>query len=305
MKNESELSPKVHATREAFRRALDTARSRGKKVALVPTMGALHRGHLALVAEARRLVGDDGLVAVSIFVNPTQFGKNEDLARYPRDLEGDLAQCRQARVDIVFAPQADEMYPEGEQTRVSVGALSSPLCGEHRPGHFEGVATIVAKLFALTGPAVAVFGKKDYQQLRVIERMASDLGFPITVVGYPTVREADGLALSSRNAYLSEGERERALAIPRALTAASRAFARGERDPKALEALARGIVAEVATSIDYVSVVDAERLTPFEAGREIGDKALLSIALRMGATRLIDNLVLGEDTPPDAAIGRA
>lgn len=265
-------------------------------------MGALHRGHLALISEARRQVGDDGLVAVSIFVNPTQFGKNEDLSRYPRDLEGDLEKCRDAGADVVFTPTVSEMYPEGEETRVLVGALQEPLCGEHRPGHFEGVATIVAKLFALAGPSVAVFGKKDYQQLRVIERMARDLFLPVEVVGHPTVREEDGLALSSRNAYLSNEEREKALAIPRALAAAARAFAEGERNPGKLESLARAIVEPVATSIDYVSIADADTLASSATDRDMGNRALLAIAIRVGSTRLIDNLVLGEDAPPKLAL---
>lgn len=297
------LELEVFDTGEAFRASLDRSRARGLRVALVPTMGALHRGHLALVAEARRRVGETGIVAVSIFVNPTQFGKNEDYSRYPRTLESDLAKCRAAGVNIVFAPSVEEMYPPGSDTRVHVGPLAEPLCGEHRPGHFEGVATIVAKLFALTGPSVAVFGKKDYQQLRVITRMAQDLRFPVEVVPYPTVREEDGVALSSRNAYLSEGERARARAIPRALAATALAFGEGERDPLRLRAIAHQIVEPVADSIDYVSIVDAETLAPFAAGSKVKDRALLAIALRIGSTRLIDNLVLGEDAPPTSVRG--
>ena len=285
-------------TGEALRASLDRFRARGRRVAFVPTMGALHRGHLALVGEARRRVGKEGIVAVSIFVNPTQFGENEDYSRYPRTLESDLAKCREAGVNVVFAPSVDEMYPPGSETRVHPGALAEPLCGEHRPGHFEGVATIVAKLFAVVGPSIAVFGKKDYQQLRVITRMAKDLCFPVEVVPYPTVREEDGVALSSRNAYLSEADRERARAIPRALTAAARAFEGGERDPARLRAIAHGIVEPAADSIDYVALVDADTLAPFEGGSKVKDRALLAIALRIGSTRLIDNLVLGEDPAP-------
>lgn len=283
---------------EAFRAALDRARARNLRVALVPTMGALHRGHLALVEEARRRVGETGIVAVSIFVNPTQFGKNEDYSRYPRTLESDVAKCRAAGVNIVFAPSVEEMYPAGSDTRVNVGPLALPLCGEHRPGHFEGVATVVAKLFNLTGPSIAVFGKKDYQQLRVITRMARDLFFPVEIVPHPTVREEDGVALSSRNTYLSPAERERARAIPRALAAAAKAFEQGERDPSRLRALAHDVVAPVADSIDYVSVVDADSLASFEPGTNVAHRALIAIALRIGTTRLIDNLVLGEDPAP-------
>jgi len=283
---------------EAFRAALDRARAHDLRVALVPTMGALHRGHLALVAEARRRVGETGIVAVSIFVNPTQFGKNEDYSRYPRTLEADLAKCREAGVNLVFAPSVEEMYPPGSETRVNVGPLALPLCGEHRPGHFEGVATIVAKLFALAAPCIAVFGKKDYQQLRVITHMARDLFFPVEIVPHPTVREEDGVALSSRNTYLSPSERERARAIPRALAQAAKVFEEGERDPVRLRAVAHDVVAPVADSIDYVSIVDADTLLSFEPGAKVGERALIALAIRIGTTRLIDNMVLGEDAPP-------
>lgn len=283
---------------EAFRAALDRVRARNLRVALVPTMGALHRGHLALVEEARRRVGETGIVAVSIFVNPTQFGKNEDYSRYPRTLEADLAKCREAGVNLVFAPSVEEMYPPGSETRVNVGPLALPLCGEHRPGHFEGVATIVAKLFALAAPCIAVFGKKDYQQLRVITHMARDLFFPVEIVPHPTVREEDGVALSSRNTYLSPSERERARAIPRALAQAAKVFEEGERDPVRLRAVAHDVVAPVADSIDYVSIVDADTLLSFEPGAKVGERALIALAIRIGTTRLIDNMVLGEDAPP-------
>lgn len=284
--------------REAFRAALDHARAQKRKVALVPTMGALHRGHLALMEEARRRVGETGLVAASIFVNPTQFGQNEDLDRYPRDLENDLAKCREVGVDLVFAPTVSEMYPEGAATRVRVSKLSETLCGEHRPVHFEGVATIVAKLFGLAGPCVAVFGKKDYQQLRLIERMAKDLNLPVEVVGHPTIRESDGLALSSRNAYLSVDERARALAIPRALDAAHRAFQEGERQAREIVETVRRMVEPASDSIDYISLADTESLEVFEESAILGERALLALAIRLGETRLIDSLVLGEDEPP-------
>jgi pantoate--beta-alanine ligase len=255
-------------------------------------MGALHRGHAALIEEARRRAG---FVAVSVFVNPTQFGPNEDFARYPRTLDADVDKCKAAGASIVFAPAADAMYPSGEETRVHVGATAEPLCGAHRPGHFEGVTTIVAKLFALTGPCVAVFGRKDYQQLKVLTRMAADLFLPVEVVGLRTVREPDGLALSSRNAYLSPADREAAL--PRGLTLAWQAFAKGERNAGVLRGLARASVAPLATSIDYVDVADPETLRVLADGDTTKDRALVAIALRIGTTRLIDNVVLGEDPP--------
>ncbi|MGH9443234.1 MAG: pantoate--beta-alanine ligase, partial [Thermoanaerobaculia bacterium] len=224
-------SPRLVRTAEEFRSLADGVRASGARLGLVPTMGALHEGHRVLMREARRRAG---VVAVTLFVNPTQFGPNEDLGRYPRDLEGDLAKCAAEGVALVFAPDVREMYPAGERTRVSVGGLTAHLCGASRPGHFDGVATIVTKLFALAGPCTAVFGQKDYQQLQVIRRLARDLFLPIEIVGHPTVREPDGLALSSRNAFLSVEERARALAIPRALASAARTFHEGERGAAAL-----------------------------------------------------------------------
>jgi pantoate--beta-alanine ligase len=280
---------------EAFRRLCDEARARGQRVGLVPTMGALHAGHVALVEDARRRAD---VVAVSIFVNPTQFGPNEDYARYPRTLEADTEKCGRAGASIVFAPAADAMYPPGDETRVRVGATAGPLCGEHRPGHFEGVATVVMKLFALTGPCVAVFGRKDYQQLAVIRRFARDLFLPVEVVGMATVREPDGLAMSSRNAYLSAEQRAAALAIPRGLSRAHAAFAAGERRAGALTGLVRAEVERVASSIDYVDAADADSIAVVPAGERVGERALLALAIRLGGARLIDNLVLGEDPPP-------
>jgi pantoate--beta-alanine ligase len=280
---------------EAFRRACDEARARGQRVGLVPTMGALHAGHVALIEEARRHAQ---VVAVSIFVNPTQFGPNEDYARYPRTLDADSEKCERAGAAVIFAPEPGMMYPPGDETRVRVGATAGPLCGAHRPGHFEGVTTVVAKLFALAGPCVAVFGRKDYQQFRVITRMVTDLFLPVELVGLRTVREPDGLAMSSRNAYLSPEQRAAALAIPRGLSQASAAFARGERDAGALAALAREHVAKVATSIDYVDVADPESVRVYAPGDKVGDRALLALAIRLGGARLIDNVVLGEDPAP-------
>ncbi|MBL8680386.1 MAG: pantoate--beta-alanine ligase [Myxococcales bacterium] len=286
--------PEVVREPAAFQRAMDEARARGRRVGFVPTMGALHEGHLTLAREARARVGDHGLVAVSIFVNPTQFGPNEDFSKYPRELERDVARCATAGVDVVFAPDAASMYPAGERTRVTVRALSEPLCGPFRPGHFEGVATIVTKLFALAGRSVAVFGRKDYQQWRILSRLAEDLMLPVEVVGVRTVREKDGLAMSSRNRYLSDEDRQRASAIPKALGDAARAWERGERDASALREGAEAKLRAVADSIDYVDVRDPSSLEPYAGG----DRALLAVALRVGNTRLIDNVVLGEEPAP-------
>jgi pantoate--beta-alanine ligase len=287
---------------EAFRRACDDARARGERVGLVPTMGALHAGHVALVEEARRRAG---FVAATIFVNPTQFGPNEDFARYPRTLESDAEKCARAGASLVFAPAGEAMYPPGDETRVRVGPTAAGLCGVHRPVHFEGVATVVAKLFGLAGPCVAVFGRKDYQQLCVIRRLARDLFLPVEVVGLRTVREPDGLAMSSRNAYLSAEQRAAALAIPRGLSRATQAFARGERSAAALTGLVRAEVEPVASSIDYVDVADPESVQVFAPGERVGERALLALALRLGGARLIDNVVLGEDPPPIAAASGA
>ena len=278
-----------------MRHELLKARSNGHAVGLVPTMGSLHRGHLHLVERAR---GSADYVLVSIFVNPTQFGPNEDLARYPRDLDGDVAKCADAKVDLVFAPEPSEMYPPGDATRVRVVGLGDSLCGPFRPGHFEGVATVVTKLFAIAGPCTAVFGRKDYQQLKIIERLARDLLLPVQVVGEPTVRDADGLALSSRNAYLSAEERTRALAIPRALAAAAAAFAAGERRAGALIEPVRAALGVAGLRADYADIADPQELSPFGAEVRVGEHALIALAAFCGTTRLIDNLVLGEDVAP-------
>jgi pantoate--beta-alanine ligase len=257
-------------------------------------MGALHEGHLALMTEARRRVGPSGLVAVSVFVNPTQFGPSEDFSRYPREHDADVARCASVGVDLVFAPSARSMYPAGDQTRVRVTELAAPMCGVTRPVHFEGVATVVTRLFALAGPCVAVFGRKDYQQLQVITRLARDLFLPVEVVGLPTIREADGLALSSRNRYLSPADRARAAAIPAALRAARALYARGERSTMALlDAVSRGLAGSV-DAVDYIELRDAAELTL--PGTPLPDdaRAVLAVAVKIGATRLIDNTVLGE-----------
>lgn len=289
------MPPIVVHTVADFRIATNRIRERGSTLGLVPTMGALHEGHRALMREAH---ARSSAVAVTIFVNPTQFGPKEDLARYPRDLQGDVEQCAAERVSLVFAPDVSEMYPQGERTRVRVSGLTDHLCGASRPGHFEGVATVVTKLFAVSGPCVAVFGRKDYQQLQVIRRLARDLLFPVEIVGYPTVRESDGLALSSRNRYLSPKERKTALAIPRALAEAVRRYETGERLVGALREPARVALAREGLRLDYVSVAHAEDLIPFEDTQAIPQKAVLAVAAFCGSTRLIDNVVLGEDPAP-------
>jgi pantoate--beta-alanine ligase len=278
----------------AFRAACDAARARGLRVGLVPTMGALHAGHLSLVEEARRRGCDH--VAVTVFVNPLQFAPHEDFDRYPRTLEEDLRACRSAGVDTIFAPARDAMYPPGFSTQVTVSGVTAPLEGTFRPGHFQGVTTVVAKLFGLAGRSTAIFGRKDYQQWKTLERMARDLDLPIEVVGAAIVREPDGLALSSRNRYLSPSERERALGIVTGLRAAARAFADGERRSATLVSVARAPIEARFDRIDYVALADADDLSP--KGVDAGERAVLAVAAHLGATRLIDNVVLGEDPIP-------
>lgn len=260
-------------------------------------MGALHEGHLHLVREARKVAD---WVAVSIFVNPTQFGPNEDLARYPRDLEGDRKKLAGESVDAVFSPPSAAMYLAGDATRVTVSGLTANLCGPFRPGHFEGVTTIVAKLWNVVGPCVSVFGRKDYQQLAVLRRLAADLFFPVSILGVPTVREPDGLAMSSRNRFLGREEREKALTIPRGLAKAVELHRLGERRAGVL----RDSVADTlpaSAQIDYVAVADPDSLVPFTNAQSVGDRALVALALRLGNTRIIDNVVLGEDASPIAS----
>lgn len=255
----------------------------GKTLALVPTMGFLHAGHLSLMREGARRCD---VCASSIFVNPTQFGPSEDLARYPRDERGDLAKCESAGIAFVWAPPVAEVYPEGFQTFVEVGEVARRWCGEKRPGHFRGVATVVAKLFNVFTPDVALFGEKDYQQLQVIKALTRDLGMGVEVVGLPTVREPDGLAMSSRNAYLSTDERERALGLSRALKAAAEACASGEKRGPRLVEIALAQLRRVDAKVDYVAVVDPASLEPLE---KVDGPARMLIAAFVGATRLIDN----------------
>lgn len=278
----------IFEDKAALRLACEEARREGKRVGLVPTMGALHAGHLSLVETAR----DQGaeFLVLTIFVNPLQFAEGEDLDDYPRPREEDLAACREAGVDAVFAPVSkNEMYPAGYSTRVIVEGVTAPLEGAFRPTHFEGVTTIVTKLLNLAAPCVAVFGKKDYQQWRTIERLAADLEIPAEVVGAPIVREADGLALSSRNRYLSEEEREKAVTLSRALQRAKARFEAGERDTASLEAAALEQLRGTFDSVDYVRIVGASHFYAPKAG----DEAVILAAATLGKTRLIDNLELG------------
>jgi pantoate--beta-alanine ligase len=286
---------------------LTEARGAGERIGFVPTMGALHEGHLRLVDALRAPPPSTGLspatlLVASVFVNPTQFGPNEDLARYPRDLEGDRQKLGSRGVHIVFAPTPELMYPQGEATRVRVSQLTDHLCGPFRPGHFEGVTTVVAKFFGMVGPCVASFGRKDYQQLAVLRRMVKDLHFPVEVLGVPTCREADGLAMSSRNAYLSSTDRVRAVGIPRAISQALRAHAGGERRAGTLRGeLARNVAAAM-DSVDYAEVADPDTLQPFEDDAAVPERALFVVAARIGGTRLIDNAVSSEDSPATAAV---
>ena len=259
----------------------------GLRVALVPTMGALHDGHLSLIELARRHA--DRVVA-SVFVNPVQFDRADDFARYPRDLERDGALLAGAGADVLFAPDVSEIYPAGSQTFVTVEQLAQPLCGAHRPGHFRGVATVVLKLFTVVQPHVAVFGEKDFQQVALIRRMVRDLFLDIDVVGAPIVREADGLAMSSRNRHLTAPERAAALCLSAALDAAEAAVVAGTHDPAVVLAAANDAIArEPLARVDYVSLVDPDTLAPV-AG--VDDRALLALAVWIGSTRLIDNRLL-------------
>jgi pantoate--beta-alanine ligase len=257
-------------------------RAAGRKVALVPTMGALHDGHRELIRHARRAPGAV-VPVVSIFVNPLQFGAGEDLERYPRPLEADLAACREEGVELVFLPGVRDMYPDGADTTVVPGPIGDRLEGAVRPGHFAGVLTVVAKLFHIVGPDLAFFGEKDYQQLVLVKKMVRDLDFPLSIVGVPTVREPDGLALSSRNAYLSAADRRRAPVLRRALAAGAAVSARG---PQAVLDAARAVLAEEpVVALDYLELTDPDLGPDPQAGR-----ARLLVAARLGGTRLIDNM---------------
>jgi len=254
-------------------------------VVLVPTMGALHNGHAALIDAARSRAGRGGTVIVSIFVNPTQFAPHEDLAKYPRPFDADLSLCTTHQADAVFAPSVPEMYPPGNSTFVEETVLSRGLCGARRPGHFRGVCTVVAKLFQLTRPDAAIFGEKDFQQLAVIRRMTRDLFPGLEIIGHPTVRESDGLAMSSRNRYLAAEERRRATSFPAALRTAAE-----EASPREVVATATALITQgTGSAPEYVEVVDDETLEPLEA---LDRPAVLAAAVKIGETRLIDNVRL-------------
>ena len=261
--------------------------SANARVGLVPTMGALHAGHASLVERAAR---ENDLAVVSIFVNPTQFGPHEDFAAYPRDESADLATCERLGTAMVFAPTVDEMYPAGDATRVQPGPIGARLEGAARPGHFAGVATVVTKLFAIVRPDVAYFGQKDFQQLRVVQRLSGDLHLGVRVAGSPTVRDADGLAMSSRNRYLSAEDRKSALAVSRALLAAKDDWSRGERDPAKLRDRVQRDTAVPGVALEYVSVADPLTLDELERPAE---RAVISLAARVGRARLIDNVLVG------------
>jgi pantoate--beta-alanine ligase len=264
-----------------------TGSSRGARVGFVPTMGYLHAGHAALIQRAR---AESDIVVVSVFVNPTQFGPGEDFATYPRDFERDMSILRAEGADVVFTPDAKEIYPAGADTTIAPGVVAEPLEGERRPGHFRGVATVVAMLFNVVRPTHAYFGEKDWQQLQVVNHLVHDLHFPLSIIPVPTTREPDGLAMSSRNVRLSASERAAAVCVPRAISAAQQLYAAGERSPAVLERGMVGVIAaEPLAALDYAAVVDGNTLRP--TGRaDAASRALL--AVRIGSVRLIDNASL-------------
>jgi pantoate--beta-alanine ligase len=273
---------------EEVQRRCEELRLAGKILALVPTMGFFHEGHLELMRVARKHAD---VVVISIFVNPTQFGPSEDFAAYPRDMEGDLEKAKGVGVDMAFTPTVGEMYPAGFKTSVSVADLTEHLCGLSRPGHFHGVTTVVAKLFNITKPHIAIFGQKDFQQLTVITKMVEDLNMDIRIVGVQTYREPDGLAMSSRNTYLSEDQRKTALSLKKSLDLASGMYDKGERDPARIRTAVEGLILSYPdTKIDYVAICDPVTLEDLET---LQGEALLALAVRVGKTRLIDNCLLG------------
>lgn len=286
---------KVVKSTTTVRELLDEVRRSGRSIAFVPTLGALHRGHASLI-DAARSAGD--AVVVSIFVNPAQFGPKEDFSRYPRDEAGDLALCKRLDVELAFLPSSGDLYPPAHATSVRVQGLTDHLCGPHRPGHFAGVALIVAKLFNIVQPQRAYFGEKDAQQLAIIRRMTADLDFPVKIIACPTIRESDGLALSSRNRYLSEKERCRATALYTGLCAAQDLARAGERSAlRLVDAVRTLVTAAQPTRIDYISLVDTESLQPIS---RLETTALMALAVWFGDTRLIDNVTLTAAHDPRA-----
>ncbi len=278
---------KIYETIEEMRAACRAVRRSGQRLGFVPTMGALHEGHLSLVRAAKAACG---IVAASIFVNPTQFGPNEDLARYPRDFERDRDLLAKEGVELLFAPSVEEMYPAGAVTWVTVEGLSAKLDGRSRPGHFRGVTTVVAKLFHIVEPDAAFFGQKDAAQLAIIRRMVRDLKFPVEIVAGAIVREADGLAMSSRNGYLDRTQRQQALVLHRALMRVNKSWEAGERDAARLAAAGREEIAgEKSVRLDYFEIVDPENLDPV---KNLAGGALVAVAAFAGTTRLLDNILL-------------
>ncbi len=280
----------VRKTRE-MQKISDQLKQEGKRIGLVPTMGYLHDGHLSLVRKVKDLCD---VVVVSIFVNPTQFGPGEDFKRYPRDEEGDKAKLEGEAVDLLFIPEASDMYPSGYQTYVDVTEVSKGLCGDFRPGHFRGVATVVAKLFNIVKPDVAIFGEKDYQQLLVIKRMVEDLNFDIKIIPGILIREEDGMAMSSRNTYLSPEERQRALILYRSLLKGKDLFQSGERKVSALlKAVKESIESMDGVNLQYVEIRDVETL---EKIKNVDKPAVIALAAIVGSVRLIDNIIIGRDS---------
>ena len=278
----------VIETTLAMQKECEKLRLSGKTIALVPTMGFFHKGHQELMRVGRSLAD---ILAISIFVNPIQFGPSEDFQAYPRDMEGDLAVARDVGVDLVFAPSVEEMYPGGYQTNIAVERVTKHLCGLSRPGHFDGVTTVVAKLFHITKPHLAIFGEKDYQQLTVVKRMVKDLDMDIQIVGVPTVREPDGLAMSSRNNYLNPDERESALSLKKSLDLAREMFGQGKKDAQEMrEAVEKLILSHPFTEIDYINICDPMTLEDVE---RIQEEAVLALAVKVGKARLIDNCLIG------------
>ncbi|TCK04504.1 pantoate--beta-alanine ligase [Phorcysia thermohydrogeniphila] len=268
----------------------ETLRKTGKTIGFIPTMGYLHDGHMSLVERARK---ENDVVVMSIFVNPVQFAPGEDFERYPRDIERDKKIAQEKGVDYLFVPEVSEMYPEGYSTYVEVEGITEVLCGAKRPGHFRGVATVVTKLFNIVKPHRAYFGKKDFQQLKVIERLVRDLNFDVEVIGCPIVREEDGLAMSSRNVYLSPEERESATSLYRALKLAKELIEKGERNPETIKSKMEEFILSHphVKAIDYIEIVDSETLKPVD---EIKEGTLIALAVFVGNARLIDNWVVGE-----------
>jgi pantoate--beta-alanine ligase len=278
---------KVAKTIESVRRLVKAARIAGRKIGFVPTMGALHIGHISLIETAKK---DCDFVIVSIFVNPTQFGPGEDFAKYPRPIKTDLKMCRKAGVDVVFAPTPCQMYPDEILSSVIVEKLSEPLCGKFRPGHFRGVATVCAKLFNIVTPDIAYFGRKDAQQAIVIKRMVADLNMPLKIVVCLTVREKNGLAMSSRNQYLTPQQKKDAAYIYKSLQKCRQMINQGVRDTKKIKAEMRRILRQIpSVQIQYISIVDAETLRNIN---RITGKVLVAVAVKIGSTRLIDNIFL-------------